>query len=149
MTDDGCDWLSDGVQVAGDSSEPSHHDSRTASSDLPFSSAPENILLDRPDTQSAAPTLCFPSLPTLLSNQAEKPLKAGFLKLMSSFHFPHMAEQICAAELPPSTVLESATRSLKSTELTPINQSACNGVPVIYASGWAPLSAPTIVHGGW
>lgn len=68
---------------------------------------------------------------------------------MSSFHFPHMAGQIRAAELPPSTVLESATRPLKSTELTPINQSACNGVPVIYASGQAPLSTPTIVRGIW
>lgn len=83
----------------------------------------------------AAPSLCFPSLPTLLSNQAEKPLKAGFWKLMSSFHFPHMAEQIRATELPPSTVLESTTRLPKSTELTPINWSACNGIPVIYASG--------------
>lgn len=67
---------------------------------------------------------------------------------MSSFHFPHMAEQIRAAELPPSTMLESATRPLKATELTPINRSACNGVPVIYALGQTPLSAPTIVRGG-
>lgn len=118
-----------------DSFEPPCHDSRAASSTLLFSSATENILLDRPDTHSAAPSLCFPSLPTLLSNQAEKPLKAGFWKLMSSFHFPHMAEQIRATELPPSTVLESATRPPKSTELTPINWSACNGILVIYASG--------------
>lgn len=60
---------------------------------------------------------------------------------MSSFHFPHMAEQIRAAELLPSTVLKSDTRPLKSTELTPINRSACNGVPVIYASERALLSA--------
>lgn len=38
--------------------------------------------------------LRFLSLLTLLSNEAEIPLKAGFWKLMSSFHFPHIAELI-------------------------------------------------------
>lgn len=132
-------------QVAGDSFEPLHHDSVAASSTLLFSSATENILLDRPDTHSAAPSLRFPSLPTLLSNQAEKPLKAGFWKLMSSFHFLTWRSRY-RREIPP---LESATRPLKSTELTPISRSACDGVVVIYASERAPLSAPTSVRRRW
>lgn len=84
--------------------------------------------------------LWFLSLSTLLPNEAEIPLKAGFWKLRSSFHFLHITHTLgwCSAALslpPPCKSLPPISwKSLHPPVLTAINRSAGNRALMIYAS---------------
>ena len=104
-----------------------------------------------------ASPLWFPSLSTLLSNEAEIPLKSWILEAYVKFSFSshhthswsttaahththththtHSLSVLHVKRLPPIS-----RKSQHPPALTSINQSACKRVLMIYTSGWAPCS---------
>lgn len=86
-----------------------------------------------------ASPLWFPSLSTLLSNEAEIPLKSWILEAYVKFSFSshHTLSLFIrhVKRLPPIS-----RKSQHPPALTSINQTACKRVLMIYASGWAPCS---------